>query len=339
MQGENYYMKTKIISTIILCLIAFTKAYSAQVGFFVGEVSGERKGRPFRINMGMTLETGDLIRTGNGGTAEIHYPNNTRITLRENTLVKIGNENIPASNEVTVVSGNALAVFAQGSGNRNRAYTPTTVAAVRGTEFEINVNNGNSTIILNKGKLNVSNTYSQVSLNAGQNVQTNVGAGVGKPTKNSKQSNRKQQQQSEDMDKLAQDFNRYVDGFDSRAKAQSNNTKKFSDELNSATTNQKMAVIGKNIEQAEESMRDELFLIEGVNQSLSLILNNLPDKSSKEFIDFSQIRERSTSVASVKARNFAEIQAVKQQHQEAVDKIRYRFEADRARILEGTKGQ
>ena len=337
-------MKTKIVCAVILCLIAFTKAYSAQVSFFLGDVSGERKGRSFKINMGMTLETGDIVRTGDKSTVEIRYPNNTNITLRENTLVKIGNANVPTSSEITVISGNALAVFGQGSRSVNKVYTPTTVAAVRGTEFEINVNNGNSNVVLNKGKLDVSNPYSQVSINAGQNVQADVGSKVGKPAKNRKQSNRKQQDQ--DINKLAQDFNRYVDDFDSRAKSQSDDTKKLSDEIKVATTDKKVKSLGENIEKTEESMKDELFLIEGVNQSLNLILNELLDKSSQEFSDFSKIKEKSNSVADVKAKNFAEIQAVKQQHQEAVEaikkqhqesigNIRDKFEADRAKI----KGQ
>ena len=333
-------MKTKLMCIMVLCFIAFSKAYSAQVGFFVGEVNGERKGAPFKISLGLALEAGDVIRTGSKSTVEIRYKDRTSINVAENTLITIGNANIPASSEVTVVSGRALAIFSRRAADINRVYTPTTVAAIRGTEFSINVNKGNSMIILNKGKLDVNNPYSQVSLNAGDNVRANVGEEIERSTQRRKQWNEGMSDLFDnDLDRAIAAYSKYVNDFDSSAKSQSGNMKGYSNQIKSATSEEELRGTGRSIEALEALMKNNLFLTQGTDYSLKLILEEMSDKSSKEFDEFSKIKERSNAVVALKARNYAEIQAIKHQHKEAVERIRSRFEADRARILEGVQRQ
>ena len=332
-------VKTKLVCTIALCFIAITQAYSAQVGIFIGEVQGERKGKPFGISTGLVLEAGDVIRTGSKSTVEIRYPNRTSINVAENTVITIGNANIPDSTETTVISGRALAVFGRGS-QGGRVYTPTTIAAVRGTEFEINVNQGNSMIVLNKGKLDVANPYSQVALNSGNNVRVNVGEKVERTGRSNRDVNRNMNELLvSDLNRALEAFTIYVDDFEQSAKVQNNDMKKYSDQIKSAASNEEIRGVERNMGTMEESIKNDLFLTQATTQSLQLILDGLPDRTSKEFAALSRIKERSNSVAALKARNYAEIQAIKQQHREAVERIRSKFEADRAKIFEDVQRQ
>ena len=320
-------MKRKLLCSIILCF-AFTKAYSAEVSSFVGDVTGERKGRPLRITTGVKLETGDVVRVGGRSTAQIRYTDRTVVTLSENTVITIGNVNIPASNDVTVVSGMVRAVF---TGGNNRVYTPTAIAAIRGTEFTVTVNNGNTVVALDKGNLDVSNPYSQVQMNAGDNVRANVGSGVERPPRGRKQ--RGSTAADGDLNNLAANFDKYINDFDKSAQTQNANIRKSANDSQSATTPQDASRVSRNMDAMDASLRDALFLTEGTNRSLQLILDGIPNKSSREFVEFSRIREKGQTVAALKARNYADLQAVRQQHREAVEKIRSRFEEDRARIL------
>ena len=328
-------MKIKLISVIALCFIAFNGAYSAEVGFFVGDVKGDRKGKQFKVNMGLALEAGDIIRTGSKSTLEIRYKNRTSITLSENTVVKIGNANVASSDEVTVVSGRASAVFPKGTKGTNKVYTPTTVAAVRGTKFTVDVDKGNSTIVLNEGKLDVNNPYSRLSMNAGDNVKSDVGEKIEKSNQPSKELS----EAVADLNKAIGAFNKYVNDLDSSSKTQSDQMKKYSDEIKSSTTEGEIRNTGRSIEELEELLKDELFLTGGTDYSLKLIMDDLPNKTSKEFRDFAKIKEKSNKVAAQKARNYAEIQAVKQQHKEAVEKIRGKFDADRSNIRDAVRKQ
>ena len=332
-------MKTKLLYTIVLCLIAFTKVYSAQVGSFVGDVSGERRGIPFRISTGLILETGDIIRTGNRSRVEIRYENRTNIQISENTVITIGNENIPASSEITIISGRVRAVFGRGS-QGGRVYTPTTVAAVRGTDFTVNVNNGDSVIVLSKGGLDVNNPYSQVALNAGDNVRANVGGEVESTGRSNRDVNRNMDDLLvSDLNKALEAFTIYVGDFEQSARVQNTDMRRYSNQIRSASSAEELRDTEKSIEAAEGSIIDNLFLTQATTRSLQVILENIPDKSSREFAEFSRIAARSSSVTALKARNYAEIQVIKQQHKEAVGRIRSRFEADRARILEGVQRQ
>jgi hypothetical protein len=234
-------LKIKLISVMVLCFIAFAEAYSAEVGFFVGDVKGERKGKPFRVNLGLTLEAGDVVQTGSKSTLEIRYKNKTSITLSENTLVKIGNTNVPSSDEVTVVAGKALAVFGKTAKGENKVYTPTTICAIRGTEFVINVNKGNSMIILNKGKLDVNNSYSKMPMNAGDNVQADVGEKIEKSSQKRKQWNEDMDNSFDsNLDKAINAYSKYVNDLDSSARVQSSNVKKYPDKIDSAVSAEEM---------------------------------------------------------------------------------------------------
>jgi 23S rRNA maturation-related 3'-5' exoribonuclease YhaM len=332
-------MKTKLICTLFICFIAFTNVYSAQINMFVGDVQGERRGQPFRISVGLALETGDIIRTGSKSKAEIRYVNRTTISMAENTVITIGNINIPASNEPTIVSGRARAVFGRGSQD-GRVFTPTTVAAVRGTDFTINVNEGNSVIVLAKGGLDVNNPYSQVSLNAGDNVQANVGEKVERTNRSNKDVNRNMSAiLVSNLNRSLESYTSYINDFEQSARTQDSDMKRHSAQIRTAKSAEELRGAERNIDTMEASLRDNLFLTQGTTNSLQLILDSLPDKSSREFAEFSRIKERSNSVAALKARNYAEIQAIKQQHREAVERIRGQFESDRARILEGVQRQ
>ncbi len=111
------------------------------------EVSGEA---------GLPLEEGDRVVVAEGASAEVALDGGSLITVREKSDFKIEKtEKADASFFLSV--GSLLAKIQKLSGQRLRVRTPAAVAAVRGTEFGIEVEGENSHVgVFDEGKVEVS---------------------------------------------------------------------------------------------------------------------------------------------------------------------------------------
>ncbi len=98
-----------------------------------------------------TLDIGDEIRTGPGGSMTLSLPDGSYVVVSENTTLKIerfwGSD---VKNLMRVVLGKAR-FFIQRLGGRPNPYrvnTPTALIAVRGTTFEVSVDSSQVTEVL-----------------------------------------------------------------------------------------------------------------------------------------------------------------------------------------------
>jgi FecR protein len=150
-----------------------------------GDVRVARKATPnnyARSPVGLTLASGDFVRTLNGLATVKFKTDASLITLREGTTVLI-QEQMQAgtvSRRVTQAIGNLWFSIQRVTGTQTTLETPTAVAAIRGTEGEQDVPNSTQSIhALNEGLEQITEvvTSTSVTLRSGQRVTAIRGVG------------------------------------------------------------------------------------------------------------------------------------------------------------------
>ncbi|KPJ84706.1 MAG: hypothetical protein AMS17_15805 [Spirochaetes bacterium DG_61] len=119
----------------ILLLQGRIYAFEATLTYTVGSISVIRGGNPVSVQIGMTIQKGDIIQTSLGSTAIISIDETTDIKVRENTSLDI--EKVKDDIRVNLFSGS---IFSRIIGKLRGTYsvsTETVLAGVRGTEFFI----------------------------------------------------------------------------------------------------------------------------------------------------------------------------------------------------------
>lgn len=124
--------------------------------------------------VGLTLKTGDEVKTGNKSLAIVKFTDNSLLRVRENTSIKIYSEKKGSDiNKNTHIEKGTVGfnVKKQSASEEFKFTTPTMVASIRGTEGFVQVTEeGNSILAVTEGSVEVTPTD-----NPG-NAQT-VGAG------------------------------------------------------------------------------------------------------------------------------------------------------------------
>ena len=111
------------------------------------EVSGQN---------GMPLNEGDRVVAGEGGSAEVALDGGGIITVRENSDLKIENTAL-ADGSFFLQAGSLLAKIQKLGDKQLRVRTPTAVAAVRGTEFGVEIEGEATHVgVFDEGKVEVS---------------------------------------------------------------------------------------------------------------------------------------------------------------------------------------
>ncbi|MDD5302447.1 MAG: FecR domain-containing protein [Elusimicrobia bacterium] len=110
------------------------------------EVSGEA---------GMPLEEGDRVVVAEGGSAEVALDGGSLIALRENSDFKL-EKTAKGESTFFLSAGSLLAKIHSLGTQRLRVRTPTAIAAVRGTEFGVEVEGEDSHVgVFDEGKVEV----------------------------------------------------------------------------------------------------------------------------------------------------------------------------------------
>jgi hypothetical protein len=133
--------------------------WDARLGAVKGEVTvysadGDQDGASGED--GMPLEAGDRVVTAEGASAEVVLDGGSLITLRESTDFKV--EATAKSDSVfSLAFGSLLAKIQKLGEQRMRVRTGTAVAAVRGTEFGVEVEGDETHVgVFDEGKVEVS---------------------------------------------------------------------------------------------------------------------------------------------------------------------------------------
>lgn len=156
-------MRSLIAAVLTLALTAPALAqegsdWDARLGAVKGEVTvysaGDEEGAAGE--QGMPLEAGDRVVTGEGAGAEVVLDGGSLITLREGSDFAI--ESASRSDSVFKLAlGSLLAKIQKLGAQRLSVRTPTAVAAVRGTEFGVELEGDETHVgVFDEGRVEVS---------------------------------------------------------------------------------------------------------------------------------------------------------------------------------------
>ena len=150
-----------IASFALLVFIAPARAQEERWDARLGAVSGDVTiiavdGSPeVSGEAGMPLEEGDRVVVAEGGSAEVALDGGSLITVRENSDFKL-EKTAKGESSFFLQIGSLLAKIQKLGNHRLRVRTPTAVAAVRGTEFGVEVDGDDSHIgVFDEGKVEV----------------------------------------------------------------------------------------------------------------------------------------------------------------------------------------
>lgn len=132
--------------------------WDARLGAVRGEVTVHSSAEPEGVpgEAGMPLEAGDRVVTAEGASAEVALDGGSLVTLREGSDFTIESA-ARADSVFKLAVGSLLAKIQKLGENRLRVRTPTAVAAVRGTEFGVELDGEETHVgVFDEGKVEVS---------------------------------------------------------------------------------------------------------------------------------------------------------------------------------------
>ncbi|MBW7857230.1 MAG: FecR domain-containing protein [Leptonema sp. (in: Bacteria)] len=168
----NRILKFAILNVIVAFLAIPLQAQSSKLGLVVfkkGNVTLIRSGKPEALKVKDLIQEKDEIRTGADGEMSLQLSSGVMVKVTANSSIII--DGILRDERGTTVAlklnNGTLLGKADRSKDKNIAMTvtsPTAIAGVRGTEFIVDANNDESTVLVNEGVVNVANDQNSVGV-------------------------------------------------------------------------------------------------------------------------------------------------------------------------------
>lgn len=178
--GRRRSFAWSVLAALILGGASFARAAAPVAGVVISiegrpefQRAGEKAFKPLKFNE--MLREGDTVKTGKGMRVAVAFVGGAELRINEDStfVLESGGGSKPTS--VFTKFGNAWTKLLHGRSDM-RVRTPTAVAAVRGTEADVNYGDGPMTVKVYEGFVDVMNDQGTTALKAGQ--QTSV-AGAG----------------------------------------------------------------------------------------------------------------------------------------------------------------
>jgi hypothetical protein len=176
-------MKNLLAALLLLAWVPASaqEARDARLTKVSGEVSIHTAENPEGIQAeeGMPLEEGDRITTGEGSSAEIGFEDGHLVSLEAASDLTLSRTS-RAETELTLTLGGLIAkIQALAASEALRVRTPTAVAAVRGTEFGVDVASAETHVgVFDEGKVEVAGDSGEPQLLV-SNQETVIARGGG----------------------------------------------------------------------------------------------------------------------------------------------------------------
>lgn len=127
--------------------------------------------------LNQTLSVGDKVRTGAGSRAAIRLPNLSVLRMNERTTVEIQKPTTTVSKATLSIQVGAAYFFGRGQPGEINVRTPMATSAIRGTEFNVQVDSNGATVFtVIEGGMDVANDLGSVPLKPGQQASVVHGA-------------------------------------------------------------------------------------------------------------------------------------------------------------------
>lgn len=333
-------MRLKIKFIIAGILIGFfipVSGYSMTVSFFLGTSTLSRDGKSIDLKVGDIVSNGDIIKTAKNGIVELLYDDNSKITIKGNTVVQIGSKNVKGSGDVAVISGEVSGKFVKLKKGEHKLGTPTTICAVRGTEFTMGVSKGgDSKIELSEGKLDVRNPYGNVELNQGFSVEADV---AGEPVSGENEKNLEQWQKGKDesldenIDLQADRYETHIKNFEEESHTSSKELIGLSESTKNASTKEDLALSGDKIINSESKIEENMLMNEASKNNIENLMTDYGSKNKAIKEKFGSIAKNCNKVQEQQVKNYEAIQKVKEEYKKAYDNIMKKYKDDKSKIF------
>ncbi len=322
-----------IIAAFLLFIPVF--AYSMTVSFFLGDVNLVRGGKTVKLAMGDKVGNGDVIKTGRGAIVDLLYSDKSKVSIKPNTVVKIGSENVKDSEGVSIVSGQISGKFVKLKKGKHKLYTPTTVAGVRGTRFNIAVSKGGDTKIdLSQGRLAIDNSYGNVDLKPGYSVETKVSEMPERVKTRGSISSWEKNRNSDiakNIDQQAERYEKQINSWEDSVKESNENLSGLENNIKKMKSEEDVKKSGEAIEQAEDKIENNMMMNEASNMNMRNLSRDYEGKDISE--RFEKIADKSENVRSEQQKSYEAVQKIKAQYKEAYEKIMNKYQEDKSNIF------
>lgn len=124
------------------------------------------------------LATGDFVRTRQAAKMALLFADDTQLRLHQNTVLQVKGVATPAQPVTTLLlnAGRAWTQTRRADGSRLNLETPAATAAIRGTDWDISVeDDGRTLLTVLSGTVEFSNAQGQVSVGANEAAYAEVG--------------------------------------------------------------------------------------------------------------------------------------------------------------------
>lgn len=156
----------------------------ATVKTVIGSVMVQKEGSSsgFAARVGTQVAAGYVVSTGRGSRAVLQLVDGSTVMVKPLSSLTI-NKNIISSGagasqtSVGLLSGQISLAVNKNGGMDTRIYTPTAIAAVRGTKFEVSLASDGSTVVMvDQGKVNMATDGGDKDLEKGQGGSVDIGS-------------------------------------------------------------------------------------------------------------------------------------------------------------------
>ena len=334
-----------VAGVVLFC----ARGFCMEISLFTGSVAVHRGDARFSPEVGSTLKTADVVVTGKGGLAVLSAADGSQIRILEKSRVKIGSAAARDSETVSVISGSVNAKFQKllKEGDR-RVCTPTTVCAVRGTEFYVAVGDGaDSRIDLIEGKLSVRNPYGKTDLDEKQYAEVAMNEA---PAKNMNGApgeewlSRANSEFEKNPESRGERYRLFVNKLSERSSRASDGISGFGRRMRERPLRDRKAIekMRGELDAMGSDVADDIFLGEAVDSSIEGIMERFRSDREEMYSIFLRIKEESNRVREQQRVNFEALTAVREAyrknyeeimkaHKERTESIKGGFEKDRVK--------
>ncbi|HBE01090.1 MAG TPA: hypothetical protein DC049_01245 [Spirochaetia bacterium] len=190
-------MKTIKVTAFFLCCVFFlnaqeTKPECAVVTYAEGSAQVMRPGgKKEKINIGSQVFKGDTIQTFNNSRINLKLPTGIEMQIKKPGVIKLTELTMKADrneSQINVLYGNVAAKVEKLSAKANSfsIATPTVIAGVRGTFFEVDVSDQQVILSVYEGQVEVKPASGQgagVTINSGYTLSVESSGVIGEPVK------------------------------------------------------------------------------------------------------------------------------------------------------------
>lgn len=325
---------------LVFVLILGIPGYSVTTKFLLGDVKLLRADQNMKVTSNTVFEDGDILMTGNNSYIILTTNNGDQIELKENSHLVIDLK-LFESGSVSVIKGTISAKFNKLKKDKERKiFTPTAVAAVRGTEFTVTVaDTGSTRVSMTEGSLDVYNPNGKINVSGKEKTDITPGD---KPKSASKRSSDEKwvDQQNTELksfpEKVASSYEKHIKSIkkDSDSKDNINNIKKNMKNMKDKKT---AAKTGEAIDETEENLKDNMMMNKASAVAIDNIMSDYDNKKNTIFSKFEKLKSECDRVEEQQKKDLEAIQKIKEEYLKARKEIFDKHDSYVEQILNNTK--